>query len=81
MNKEEAMKLAKEYSVSKWNFDIVLYAGEEDGSHYFSCTREGRPKWSSMPIAIRINRNGAPEEMGWDVRMRVIRMAEQLTKF
>lgn len=81
MTKSEAyyMKLAKEYSIKQWGFDIVLPAGEEDGWHYFSCTKEGRPHYSSMPMAIRVNRDGnSIEELGWDVRMKVIRLADKL---
>lgn len=80
MTVEEALKLAKEFSIKNWNFNIVLYAGEEDGWHYFSCTREGRPKYSSMPVAIRVSKYGVVEELGWDVRMKVIRMAKELSK-
>ena len=81
MTKEEALKLAKEFSIKSWNFDIVRYAGEEDGWHYFSCTREGRPHYSSLPVAIRVNQSSIIEELGWDVRMKVIHRADDLAKF
>lgn len=80
MEEKDYLKLAKEFSIKEWNFDIVLSAGVEDGWHYFSCTREGRPHYSSLPVAIRINDNGKIEELGWDVRMKVIRMADKLHK-
>lgn len=80
MEENYYLKLAKEFSIKEWNFDIVLPAGEEDGWHYFSCTREGRPHYSSMPVAIRINNSGIIEELGWDVRMRVIHEADKLHK-
>lgn len=78
MEKIDYLRIAKEYSIKQWGFDIVLPAGEEDGWHYFSCTREGRPHYSSMPIAIRVNEKGSIEELGWDVRMKVIHMADRL---
>lgn len=78
MEKKDYLKLAKEYSIKQWGFDIVLPAGEEDSWHYFSCTKEGRPHYSSMPVAIRVNGKGIIEELGWDVRMKVIRMADKL---
>lgn len=78
MQTKDYLKIAKEYSIRQWGFDIVLPAGEEDGWHYFSCTKEGRPHYSSMPVAIRVNRNGIIEELGWDVRMKVINMADRL---
>ena len=33
------LKIAKESSMKKWNFDIVKDAGILDGWHYFSFTR------------------------------------------
>ncbi|MBD5237531.1 MAG: hypothetical protein HDS62_08400 [Bacteroidales bacterium] len=79
MEKKDYLKLATEYSIKMWNFDIVLYAGEEDGWHYFSCTREGRPKYSSMPVAIRVSSDGKEiERLGGDVRYHVISMADRL---
>lgn len=80
MEIKDYLKIATEYSIKTRNFDIVLYAGEEDGWHYFSCTRNGRPHYSSMPVAIRINSKGVIEELGWDVRMKVIHMADELQK-
>lgn len=80
MKKEDYLKIAKEYSIKMWNFDIVLYAGEEEGWYYFSCTRKGLPHYSSLPVAIRVNGEGEIEELGWDVRMKVIRMADELQK-
>lgn len=80
MEDKDYLKLAKEFSIKEWNFDIVCPAGEEDGWHYFSCTRNGRPHYSSMPVAIRIDKHGTIEELGWDVRMKVIRMADKLMK-
>ena len=78
MGKIDCLKLAKEFALKEWNFDIVNPAGEEDGWHYFSCTREGRPHYSSMPVAIRIDKHGTIEELGWAMRMKVIRMADKL---
>lgn len=78
MENQYYLALAKEYAIKHWRFDIVLPAGEEDGWHYFSCTREGRPKYSSMPMAIRVNGKGDIEELGWDVRMKVIHNADKL---
>lgn len=80
MEKIDYLKLAKEYAIKQWNFDIVLPAGEEDGWHYFSCTREGRPHYSSMPMAIRINDGKDIEELGWNVRLKVIHMADKLSE-
>ena len=79
MTKDEALKLAKEFSIKEWNFDIVLYAGEEDGWHYFSCTREGRPKYSSMPVAIRVNASRI-EEIKGDVIFRINANAIRLNR-
>ena len=79
METKDYLRLATEYSIKMWNFDIVLYAGEEDGWHYFSCTREGRPKYSSLPRAIRIHSNSMSiEEVRGDVRLKVNHMAYQL---
>lgn len=81
MEKEDYLKIAKEYSIKMWNFDIVLPAGEEDGWHYFSCTRKGRPHYSSLPLAIRINESGDIEEVGgFDIRIKVSHMAHVLNR-
>lgn len=63
MEEKDYLKLAKEYSLKEWNFDIVLPAGDEDGWHYFSCDRAGRPKYSNMPVALRINNKREIEEI------------------
>ena len=78
MTKEEALKLAKEFSIKNWNFDIVRYAGEEDGWHYFSCTRAGRPHYSSLPRALRVNAKGELEEVRGNARQMVNAMAYKL---
>lgn len=79
MDKKEYLKIATEYSKKRWNFDIVRYAGEEDGWRYFSCTREGRPKWSSLPTALRVNKSGKIEEVGgFDIRFRISHLAHEL---
>lgn len=79
MDKKDYLKIAKEYSIKRWNFDIVRYAGEEDGWHYFSCTREGRPKWSSLPTALRVNKSGKIEEVGgFDIRFKISHLAHEL---
>lgn len=78
MTKEEALKLAKEFSIKNWNFDIVRYAGEEDGWHYFSCTREGRPHYSSLPRALRVNAKGEIEEVRGNTRQMVNAMTYKL---
>ena len=78
MTKDEALKLAKEFSIKNMNFDIVRYAGEEDGWHYFSCTREGRPHYSSMPRALRVNAKGKIEEVRGNARQMVNAMAYKL---
>lgn len=57
------LQIAKDYAMEKWRFDIVLPAGEEDGWHYFSCNRENRPKYSNMPVAIRVRFDGEVEEI------------------
>lgn len=70
------LKIAKEYSLKKWNFDIIKDAGVADGWHYFSCTRLGRPRWSSLPCAIRISSDGIVEELeDFESRRRVSSMA------
>lgn len=61
MGEKDYLKLATDFSIKNWNFDIVKPAGEKHGWFYFSCTRNGRPKWSSMPCAIRINNVGKIE--------------------
>lgn len=79
MEEKDYLKLAKEFSIKEWNFDIVRPAGEEDGWHYFSCTREGRPHYSSMPLALRVNNTtGLVEEVRGDARLMVNSMAYQL---
>ena len=78
MTKEEVLKLVKEISIKNWNFDIVRYAGEEDGWHYFSCTREGRPHYSSLPRALRVNAKGEIEEVRGNARQMVNAMAYKL---
>ena len=79
METKDYLRLATEYSIKMWDFDIVLYAGEEDGWHYFSCTREGRPKYSSLPTALRINKSGKIEEVGgFDIRFKISHMAHQM---
>lgn len=79
MEKKDYLKLAKDYSIKQWGFDIVLPAGEEDGWHYFSCTKEGRPKYSSMPVAIRVNSKGNIEKLeGYAIRSKVSMMAYRL---
>ena len=78
MTKEEALKLAKEFSIKNWDFDIVRYAGEEDGWHYFSCTREGRPHYSSLPRALRVNAKGELEEVRGNARQMVNAMTYKL---
>lgn len=78
MTKEEALKLAKEFSIKNWDFDIVRYAREEDGWHYFSCTREGRPHYSSLPRALRVNAKGELEEVRGNARQMVNAMTYKL---
>lgn len=79
MEEKDYLSIAKEYSIKEWNFDIVLYAGEEDGWRYFSCTREGRPKWSSLPTSLRISKDGDIEEVGgFDIRLKISNMAHSL---
>lgn len=80
MDYNDYLKFATDYSIKQWGFNIVRYAGEEDGWHYFSCTREGRPHYSSMPVAIRVNSDKVVEELGWSVRMKVIKSADMLHK-
>lgn len=57
------LQIAKDYAMKMWRFDIVLPAGEEDGWHYFSCNRENRPKYSNMPVAVRVGVNGRVKEI------------------
>ncbi|MDO4335216.1 MAG: hypothetical protein Q4C37_05215 [Bacteroidales bacterium] len=79
MEESKYLKLAKEYSIKQWGFDIVLPAGEEDGWHYFSCTRLNRPHYGSLPSAIRINSKGEVESLeGYIMRSKVSRMAYKL---
>lgn len=52
MGEKDYLKIATDFSVKNWNFDIVKPAGERQGWFYFSCTRNGRPRWSRLP---RIN--------------------------
>lgn len=79
MEENYYLKLAKEFSIKEWNFDIVLPAGEEDGWHYFSCTREGRPHYSSLPCAIRISKEGKVEDLGGiDIRLKISHRAHRL---
>lgn len=79
METKDYLKIAKEYSIRQWGFDIVLPAGEEGGWHYFSCTKEGRPHYSSMPMAIRINLKGKIDELdGYIIRSKVSRNAYEL---
>ena len=81
MGKIDCLKLAKEFALKEWNFDIVNPAGEEDGWHYFSCTREGRPKWSSYPCAIRVNESsGVVEEVRAEGRQYVNARACELKR-
>ncbi len=58
MGEKDYLQLATDFSIRNWNFDIVKPAGEDEGWFYFSCTRKGRPRWSSLPCAIRINHVG-----------------------
>ncbi len=79
MEEKDYLELAKEYSLREWNFDIVLPAGEEDGWYYFSCTREGRPKKSNLPMGLRIDRNGEIEEIGnIAIRMKIRKIASDI---
>lgn len=80
MNNEDFLRIAKEFSIKKWGYDIVLPAGEEDGWHYFSCTREGRPHYSSMPVAIRVNSSRKIEEVKGDAIFKINAMAIRLNK-
>lgn len=80
MEQKDYLKLAKEYAMKQWRFDIVLPAGEEEGWHYFSCTREGRPKYSSMPTALRINESRKIEEVKGDAIFKVIATAHRLIR-
>lgn len=80
MEKIDYLNLAKAYSMEHWRFDIVLPAGQQGEWYYFSCTRQGRPKWSSLPCAIRINKHGEVEELeDFQSRRTVSKMADQLT--
>lgn len=79
METKDYIKIAKEYSIKQWGFDIVLPAGEEDGWHYFSCTREGRPHYSSMPAAIRINHHKVIEEIKGDALYKVNGIAYRMS--
>lgn len=63
MGLEKYIQIAKDYSIKRWNFNIVKLAGEADGWFYFSCTGIGRPRWSSLPCAIRISETGEIEEL------------------
>lgn len=80
MENIDYLSLAKAYSMEHWRFDIVLPAGRHGEWYYFSCTRKGRPKWSSLPCAIRINNRGEVEELeDFQSRREVSRMARLLT--
>lgn len=61
MTLDEIKELAIKYAWDNYKFDIVAYAGEEDGWHYFSMTCDGRPKYSNMPLVLRIGSNGDTE--------------------
>ncbi len=63
MGEKDYLKLATDFSIKNWNFDIVKPAGEIQGWFYFSCTRNGRPRWSSLPCAVRINGVGTIEAL------------------
>ena len=79
MEEKDYLELAREFSIKEWKFDIVLPAGVEDGWHYFSCTREGRPHYSSLPCAIRINKDGVIEDLGgFDIRLEISHRAHKL---
>lgn len=71
MDYNDYLKLATDYSIKQWGFDIVCFAGEEEGWYYFSCTREGRPHYSSLPVAIRINSLGEIDELPSSMWMKV----------
>ena len=70
MEEKDYLRIAKKYSEKEWNFDIVLPAGEEDGWHYFSCTRKGRPRYSNIPEVVRVNTRGKAEDFG-DINFRM----------
>lgn len=78
MDYNDYLKIATDYSIKQWGFDIVRFAGEEEGWRYFSCTRDGRPHYSSLPMAIRVNKHGEIETLEGDLRLRVNFMAYQL---
>ncbi len=79
MDYNDYLKLATDYSIKQWGFDIVRFAGEEDGWFYFSCTREGRPHYSSMPVAIRVNAEGKIEELPSSMWMKINGVAYKLS--
>lgn len=79
MKEKDYLKIAKEYSMKEMKFDIVLYAGEESGWRYYSCDRKGRPRYSNIPVAIRVNCRGDVERFGdINFRMKVYRRAVEL---
>lgn len=80
MEMKDYIKLATDFANQK-GCDIVRYAGEEDGWHYFSFTRLGLPRYGSLPQALRIDHQGNIEELGGFVmRSKVSDNATKLAK-
>ena len=79
MGERDYLKLATDFSIKNWNFDIVKPAGEKQGWFYFSCTRKGRPRWSSLPCALRINVFGDIEVLeDFQTRRAVSNIADRI---
>ena len=58
MTEEKILNLAIATSIRLWNFDIVKFVFKEDKWYYFICTSNNRPRWSSLPIGLKINEKG-----------------------
>lgn len=78
MTLEEVKKIALE-DTKKHGGDYVNFAGEEDDWFYFSCGSSEAPKYSSLPWAIRINKEGEIEELkNFILRQKISQYASKL---
>jgi hypothetical protein len=57
--REDAIRIATEWgSKMSWPYDLIRYAGMEDGFHYVHLDRKVRPRYVGFGAALKIDNDG-----------------------
>jgi hypothetical protein len=59
ITREDAIRIATEWgSKMSWPYDLIRYAGMEDGFHYVHLDRKVRPRYVGFGLGLEIDGNG-----------------------